>query len=133
MTYALDTNTISYAIQADVRVKNRIREALAEKHNLVIPPITYYEIRRGFKHKTAPKKEKSFTNLCRLYSIGEMSISAWECAADIYARSRRMGNPTGDADILIAAFCIVNGYTLVTNNVKHFGWIDGLQWIDWVN
>ena len=123
MTYALDTNTVSYAIQADVRVKDRIRAALAEKHSLVIPPVTYYEIRRGFKHKSAPEKEKSFTNMCRLYPVGEMSIAAWERATDIYALSRRSGNPTGDADILIAAFCIVNGYTLVTNNAKAF-WMD---------
>jgi len=37
----------------------------------------------------------------------------------------------GDADILIAAFCIVNGYTLVTDNVKHFENIAGLRLMNW--
>ena len=52
--------------------------------------------------------------MCSLYSIGEMSLPIWEQAADIYGKSRKTGNPIEDTDILIAAFCIVNGYVLVT-------------------
>ena len=35
-------------------------------------------------------------------------------------------------DILIAAFCVVNDYLLVTDNTKHFKDIDGLQFVNWV-
>jgi len=37
-----------------------------------------------------------------------------------------------DADLLIAVQCILNGYTLVTNNVKHFKDIDGLVIENWI-
>ena len=88
-------------------------------------------LRRGFKHKAAPGKEFAFSLICKSSEIGEMTIAVWESAADIYAISRKVGKPIEDTDILIAAFCIVNNYTLVTNNIKHFKDIDGLIYENW--
>jgi tRNA(fMet)-specific endonuclease VapC len=130
--YALDSNTISYLIQQNKAIEVRLGEALRRGDAVIIPPTTYYEIQRGFKHKAAPAKEFAFSLICRAYSIGEMTIAAWERAADIYADSRRSGKPIEDNDILIAAFCIVNGYTLVTHNIRHFEGIVGLSVVDWV-
>ncbi len=56
----------------------------------------------------------------------------WENAANIYAELYRKRFTVKDADIVIAAFCLANGYTLVTNNISDFKNIDGLQFIDWV-
>ncbi len=133
MTYALDTNILSYFIQGDEKIISRLRGALAEGHSLIIPPVAYYEIRRGFKHKAASQKERAFNDMCALYPIGEMNLAAWECAADIYAECCRRGRRTQDDDILIAAFCIVNGYPLVTNNTKHFEGIEGLSLLNWAD
>ena len=132
MTYALETNIISYWIQKNKTVSERITQVIRQGSAIIIPPSTYYEIRRGFKHKAAPGKEYAFSLICKTYEIGEMNLAAWEEAADIYATSRRAGRPVEDTDILIAAFCIVNGYTLVTNNTKHFEHIDGLQYVNWL-
>ena len=131
MTYALDTNIISYWIQKNKQIAERVNKTIKQGDMIVIPPATYYEIRRGFNHKSAPGKEYAFNLMCKSYTIGEMNMAAWEVAADIYGKSRRAGTPIEDTDILIAAFCIVNGYTLVTNNLKHFDRIDGLQLENW--
>jgi predicted nucleic acid-binding protein len=40
--------------------------------------------------------------------------------------------PPTHADILVAAQAVTRGYTLVTNNVKHFEGIDGLVIENWV-
>lgn len=131
MIYALDTNTISYWIQKNPRTVSEINMALRQGHVIVIPPSTYYEIRRGFKHKSAPGKEFAFSLICQSFEVGKMDIVAWEEAADIYAYTRKAGKSIEDNDILIAAFCIVNGYTLVSNNTKHFVNIKGLHLVDW--
>ena len=131
MTYALDTNTISYWLQKNMVVAERLNRAIRQGETVIIPPATYYEIRRGFKHKAAPGKEFAFSLMCQSYAIGEMNLAAWEKAADIYAYTRKTGNPIDDTDILIAAFCIVNGYTLVTSNIKHFENVAGLQFVNW--
>jgi predicted nucleic acid-binding protein len=132
MTYALDTNIVSYFIQHNKDIAVKLREILEDGHEVVIPPAVYYEIRRGFKFKSAPKKEQTFNRICNLCVIGEMSLATWEQAADIYANVRRQGKTIEDADILIAAFCVVNGYTLITNNVKHFENVGGLNVENWV-
>jgi len=37
----------------------------------------------------------------------------------------------GDADLLIAAFCLVDEYILVTNNTRDFEKFTSLQLLDW--
>ena len=70
--------------------------------------------------------------MCTWYPIGEMRLETWELAANIYTDLRKAHYTVGDADILIAAFCLIDGYTLVTNNTKDFKNIDGLRFVDWV-
>ena len=43
----------------------------------------------------------------------------------------RNGQPFDDVDLMIAAFCITNDYTLVTNDTRHFEHINGLKFINW--
>lgn len=131
MIYALDTNTISYWLQKNKQIAEQLNQTLRQGNTVIIPPTTYYELRRGFKHKAAPGKEFAFSLMCKSYEVGEMNLAAWEEAADIYADTRKAGRPVEDTDILIAAFCIVNGYILVTHNTKHFEGIDGLHLVNW--
>jgi predicted nucleic acid-binding protein len=49
----------------------------------------------------------------------------------LYASLSRQGALIEDADIFIAAFCLVNDYPLVTNNTRHFGRIAELTLVDW--
>ena len=132
MIYALDTNIIAYWLQKNKQIAEHIQGAIKQGDTIIVPPPTYYEIRRGFKHKAAPAKEFAFSLICQSVEIGEMNMAAWEEAADIYGKSRKAGKPIEDTDILIAAFCIVNDYVLVTNNTDHFEGINGLQMVNWV-
>ena len=61
-----------------------------------------------------------------------MNRNIWRRAANLYSDLRHKGFTVGDADILIAAFCLENGYTLVTNNTKDFVHIDELMLVDWL-
>ncbi|MDR1542645.1 MAG: hypothetical protein LBU32_32655 [Clostridiales bacterium] len=46
----------------------------------------------------------------------------------LYVILKKASKPIDDADNVIAACCIVNGYTLVTNNNP----VDGLKLVNWV-
>lgn len=48
-------------------------------------------------------------------------------AAKIYSSLKKSGNLIEDDDILIAALAIENNATLLTNNTKHLGRIEGLK------
>jgi predicted nucleic acid-binding protein len=132
MTYALDTNIISYLLQDRNDVQNRAREALLKGDDLVIPPLAYYEVRRGLLLKNAYKKSSAFEQMCSAFTVGEMTLAALDEAARQYAFLRRTGHSVDDADLLIAAFCITNKYTLITNNVRHFVVINGLRFENWL-
>jgi tRNA(fMet)-specific endonuclease VapC len=64
--------------------------------------------------------------------IDNIDVSMLDTAAAEYARIKKAGQPTSDADLLIAAYCIERWYTLVTNNVRHFEIIKGLSFVNWI-
>jgi predicted nucleic acid-binding protein len=133
MTYALDTNVIIEILKKNKVVLNNRNNALKHGGNIVIPVITDYEIWRGFYYRPAPAKERVYTSFCDLFSICKMTDEIWKCGARIYADLRSKGRTVDDFDILIAAMCIENGFTLVTHNTKHFNGIDDLLCVDWQN
>jgi len=112
-TYALDTNTLINLIRGNTSVISRYGESLAKKIPIIIPPYVDFEILRGFKYANATGKEKIYQRLCNNCKIGEMRRDMWIKAADLYSDLRHKGFTVGDADILIAAFCIETGCTLV--------------------
>ena len=79
-----------------------------------------------------PVKLMAFEQLCNMLGVGEMNVETLNKAAGIYAALKKVGQLIEDSDILIAATCLVNDYTLITDNTRHFERIDGLQIVNWV-
>jgi len=131
MIYALDSNIISFLLKDNSVVYENFDRATEDGSSCIIPPISYYEVKRGLMFSGATTKANDFDVLCREFGVGAMSEPMWNEAARIYTDRRRKGRMIEDADLFIAAFCIVNGYTLVTNNTKHFEGIDNLTFVDW--
>ena len=73
----------------------------------------------------------AFDDLCNSLLLYDMRLNAFEIAAAEHARLKRDGYTLDDADLLIAGFCIDNGFVLVTNNTKHFNLFNGLRAEDW--
>jgi predicted nucleic acid-binding protein len=130
MIYSPDTNIISFLLQERSLVIQKFNQAAAN-NDIVISPIVYYEVHRGLLAVNAPKKLASFEIIKKTFPIKNMTFRMWKLAAEIHNTLRKSGLIIEDTDILIAAFCLSSGYTLVTNNVKHFARIDGLSIADW--
>ena len=79
----------------------------------------------------AVKKLTRFDALCTRLSIQNLTVEDMRAAAEIYAKLKSYGMLIADGDILIAAQCLTNGYTLITNNISHFERIDGLDIENW--
>jgi len=138
MTYALDTNIISYFLRDEGNVRKNVElEILQGGKPYAIPPMTIYEIQRWLRNEPNEEKLEFARKFDRLLRAGEekseMTLDVWVKAADIYIdlqqRKQLFKNP--DADIVIASFCLINDYTLVTNNTNHFERIKGLKIVDW--
>lgn len=129
--YVLDTNIISFYLKGMETVADNITNTLMNGDNILIAPIAYYEIKRGLMVINSQKRLIQFNNLCELISVGQLDNNILDMAAEIYVEQRKMGYSIEDADILIAAFCCIHHFILVTNNTKHFEHISGLTLCDW--
>jgi predicted nucleic acid-binding protein len=134
MIYALDTNIVIHYLRGAPKVQQDLNNAVIRGDNLAIPKIVDYEIRRGFRIFPAPKKEAVYQVLVNegFCAVMDMDAFCWERAEHVYADLYRKRLTVGEMDILIAAFCLENNCTLVTNNVKHFEGIEGLTIVDWL-
>ena len=131
MIYVLDSNIISYMLKSNETILNKYREASVD-NDFIIPAIVFYEIQRGLLAAQLNKRLQEFEKLCKTIKYVEFDKAVWHKAAKIYAQLRQQGNLIDDADIFVAAFCIINNCTLVTNNTNHFNRIDGLSLINWI-
>jgi len=132
MNYAFDTNAIIHLMIGTNSVRLNRDEAYHNGAGFIIPPFVHYEIKRGLLIKPNNKHEQAYQRLLENCELGEMTAAAWTKAAEIYADLYAQRFTVKDSDIVIAAFCMANGYTLVTNNTKDFVNMNGLRFVDWV-
>ncbi|MCL1863604.1 MAG: PIN domain-containing protein [Defluviitaleaceae bacterium] len=133
MVYVFDTNTIIHYLRDNPTVIANLEVAVDNYDFMVIPFVVDYEIRCGYEVKPAPNKEAHYdilskrTDFCTVASMGD---GFWAIAAKVYAEIYKKHLTIGENDIQIAAFCLHNGYTLVTNDADYQN-ITGLQLVDW--
>ena len=134
MIYALDTNIISFLLRArhNPDVAKRFEVEIERGNDYVIPPLSYYEITWYLVRKKATAQLRCFRGLYQnAFVKSGMNEADLLLAAQIKASLEERGKPIGDADILIAAYCIANDYTLVTDNTSDFERIDELKFVNW--
>ncbi len=132
MTYLLDTNICIYAL------KNRPPEVLERlrvvgRGAVALSVITVLELRQG-----AEKSQQAAANHARLdFFLSPMKILPFDeeaalAGARLRAHLERQGAPIGDLDSLIAAQALARDLILVTNNLREFKRVPGLQTENWV-
>ena len=129
--YVLDANIISYYLKEHEQVVENMEKALSSGDDLLIAPVAYYEVRRGILAVGSKNLMGKFDEFCQMFAVGRLDNSILNTAADIYVEQRKKGRIMEDADIFIAAFCVRHGFSLVTNNTKHFENIQNLNLLNW--
>jgi tRNA(fMet)-specific endonuclease VapC len=128
--YMLDTDSVSYALRGHGRVGVRIIDHAPSE--LCVSAITVAELRFGADRRKSAKLHRlidTFTDAIGVVPFDEA------CAATFGKLANKLvakGRPIGSYDTLIAAHAIALRVTLVTNNQKHFGHVDGLKIENWV-
>ena len=124
--YLLDTCTLINLLSRKGSVGDRIVDVGSK--NCCMSVISLYELYYGAynapeKYRTTELQKISFL-LSRFDVIPLPHTSDF---AQIKKSLETIGEPIGDADVMIASTAIVNGMTMVTNNVKHFARIEGIR------
>ena len=136
MIYALDSNTISYILRNEGKAReNFFHEIIECGNNYAISFMVMHEVKRWLLYKptkTLKVYNQEFDNLFLIVKHrAEMPINVWEKATDIYIVLKNRGCLIGSADILIASYCLVNEFTLITRNTSDFERIDNLKISNW--
>lgn len=123
--YFLDTSVIIDALQGKQQATNLIKGLCGTVSSSYICLAELYE---GVERSTNQNSEKQvlefFSSLDKVYGIG---ADVAKIFGQIRYTLKKSGNTIEDLDILIGATCLANNLILVTNNLKHFSKITGLE------
>jgi len=104
----LDTDIISYYFNANLKIKEKLLEAIDNNKNICMTVINVYEILKGFKWKNNKNIENKFKEFLEDVFVFTIDDEVINIASEIYSSLRKSGKTIGDADILIAAIVIKN-------------------------
>ena len=131
MTYMLDTNICIYAMknhppQVEARIKEHIDSGLC------ISAIILAELEHGVqKSQRVAKNMEALLKFLTILEVLPFDDSAAVEYGKIQAHLQEKGTPIGTADALIAGHARAEGLTLVTNNLREFARVPGLQVENW--
>ncbi len=130
--YMLDTNICIYAIKnKPEQVFIRIKEAMQD--GLCISAITLAELEHGVAKSSYPEKNRaSLTRFLAILEILPFDVMAAKEYGEICACLQKQGTPIGTMDMLIAGHARSKNCILVTNNVREFQRVEGLDIENWV-
>ena len=133
MRYLLDTNICIYVI------KRRPPQVLARFQRCAVGDIglstvTLAELQYGVAKSAFPERNQqalaAFTLPLEILPFDAPAAAAY---GPIRATLERQGTSIGAMDLLIAAHAVSLGVILVTNNLREFGRVPGLQVENWVD
>lgn len=133
MRYLLDTNICIYVI------KRRPPQVLARFQRCAVGDIglstvTVAELQYGVAKSAFPERNQqalaAFTLPLEILPFDAPAAAAY---GPIRATLERQGTSIGAMDLLIAAHAVSLGVILVTNNLREFGRVPGLQVENWVD
>ena len=134
--YMLDTNTCSFLIRKKPDyLLDKLQKIVTSGHQVVISSITYAELRFGaINKKASPKMPGIVTEFVeRLDDVLSWDKNAVEASTTIKKKLELVGMPISHNDILIAGHCLSIDAILVTDNVREFKRVDGLEFENWVD
>ena len=95
---------------------------------LATSAINAFELYRGaYKSQNQEKNLASVKGLLNSLCMLNTDEDSMEIAGKITARLERDGNMIDIRDLLIASIALVNGFGVLTNNVKHFNRVPYLR------
>ena len=130
MKFALDTNTISYALRRQGSVQSVMRTHVA--NDIGVPAICAFESLQGaLARNYGRKRMQELEFFLARFTIVPFDWRAAQHAAQIGTDLSRAGKSIGDLDTLIAGTARAHALTLVTHNISEFARVPGLAVVDW--
>lgn len=130
MHFLIDTNILIYRLKNMGNVNGNFLKYQNEPMSVSV--VSYGELVYGAeKSKSVEKNLKTVSEIKDIFPITDITTNVMDVFGKIKAHVQKIGKPTDDMDLLIAATAIANDMTFVTHNTKHFENIPNLKLMDW--
>lgn len=129
VSFALDTNTLSYFMRGEGRVAERL--AATPPQQVALPAIVVYEINFGLRRAGRRAQLDGFARMLQTTKVLDFDAETADHAARIRLQLETAGTPIGPTDLLIAAIARRHGHILVTHNLREFARVPELEFEDW--
>ena len=131
MPYLLDTNIVSDLVRAPQgSAANRVR-AVGESE-VCTSVIVAAELRFGAAKSGSARLSAQLDAVLRALSVLALEPPVDATYARLRTELERRGRPIGGNDLLIAAHAATLGHTLVTDNERELGRVEGLRCENWL-
>lgn len=128
--YLLDTDIVVFLFRNQKGIAQRL--ATINPENIYISDVTVAELEYG--NYCGGRYEENKDLLNRFVSC--VNVVPFSEAISLYAKERyrlkSMGMGIEDFDLLIGCTSVAKGLIMVTNNVKHYSRIEGIQIENWI-
>ncbi len=125
----LDTDMVSYALRGSGAVGARLLEH--KPSDLCMSSITLAKLHYGAEAKRSQKIRRALRAFTNDVAVLPFDAASAEHFGVVAAQLAARGQPIGICDTLVAAHALSLGLTLVTNNVRHFNRVQGLEVENW--
>lgn len=130
MKYIIDTDILSYFLKKHPQVVSKFEAA--DPDDIATTIINYTELLFGaYKSTKVEQKLTAIKAFLETLTTVGFDKRAGEKFAQLKAKLQKQGTLLADMDLMIASICLANGFTLVTNNTKHFKRIENLTIENW--
>jgi tRNA(fMet)-specific endonuclease VapC len=127
----LDTN-VCIGIINDRPPALRQRLMLNEPTTVAISQVVHYELAYGVCNSAQPQKNQAnLDHFLKYVQVLEWGAEQATTAAQIRCKLKRVGQPIGPYDLLVAAHALSIDAVLVTHNIREFSRVEGLRIEDW--
>ena len=130
--YLIDTDIIVFSLKQNVAVQAKFKEM--ESVPKAISVVTYGELLYGAHVSQQRQKNLAVVRrLADIFPVIGVGIPVIEAFAELKRSLEIEGQGLDDMDLLIAATALSLNYRLVTNNMKHFSRVKGLEIENWLS
>jgi predicted nucleic acid-binding protein len=114
--FLLDSTFIIDVLNSRRNRETVMRELIADQHELACCPINVTEIYTGLRETERAKTEA----LLRSLELIPISFEAGRLAGELLKTGKQNGKTYSVPDMIIAAVCMTEALTLITDNKKDF-------------
>ena len=131
--YLLDTDTCAFIMRGPSEVlAQRLLDASID--DIFISSITVAELQFGVEMSSAKHRagnQRTLNAFLALFASRDWPVRAAKTYAHYRAALHKRGQMIGGNDLFIAAHAGYEGWTVITNNVREFNRIEGLEVQNW--